>query len=90
MTKQELVAAVAAKGGYTQKAANDFLSALADVAADSVSSGGEFVLPGVVKLTVKAKPARVARNPATGAGVHVAAKRVIAAKVPNDLARKVA
>ena len=48
-------------------------------------ANGEFTLPGVGRLTVKDKPARTGRNPATGETIEIAAKRVVKARAAKRL-----
>lgn len=52
------------------------LDALGDVATDILKAGDDVPLPGLGKLVVKSKAARIARNPKTGEAVQVPAKRV--------------
>jgi nucleoid DNA-binding protein len=79
MTKTQLVAAIAEKmeDKTTKTQVKAFLEALRDTASKTLSKEGAFVIPDVVKLVLvktPARPERMARNPATGAPIKVAAK----------------
>ena len=41
----------------------------------------EFVLPGMVKLVVQKRKARMGRNPATGEAIKIPAKTVVKARI---------
>lgn len=80
LTKSALLNLLAEKNGLTRKQAGDVLSTLESVMFGSVhpSGAGEFVLPGVLKISLRKVPARKAgtliRNPATGEMMKAAAK----------------
>ena len=48
-------------------------------------SKGEFVLPGMVKLVVQKRKARMGRNPATGEAIKIPAKTVVKARIAKQL-----
>ncbi|MGQ5523316.1 HU family DNA-binding protein [Chitinimonas sp. PSY-7] len=52
------------------------LVALTGVVHTQLKSGEEVTLPGVGKLKIKDKAAKVGRNPKTGAEIQIPAKRV--------------
>ncbi|HEY0213573.1 MAG TPA: HU family DNA-binding protein [Paenirhodobacter sp.] len=66
MTKTQLVAALAEAMGSDKKTANTALDAIATVVTSEVASGGAITLPGIGKVSCKARPERQVRNPATG------------------------
>lgn len=66
MTKTQLVAAIAEAMKSDKKSASAALDAIAEIVAREVSRGGAVTLPGIGKVTVRARPARAVRNPATG------------------------
>ncbi len=58
MTKSQFVAELAEQSGVTKKQANAMLEAMHNIIAKQLKQGpGEFTLPGLVKLTIKQKPA---------------------------------
>lgn len=53
------------------------LSSLCDVAAAELLKGGEIPLPGLGKLKVKERAARICRNPRTGEAIEVPSSRKV-------------
>ena len=74
-TKKELIEALAESTQLSKKDAEAFLDALAEAVCKSLTQGHEAVLPGIGKLTVKERPARTGRNPATGEPIQIAARK---------------
>ncbi|MBZ4020953.1 DNA-binding protein [Rhodobacter sp. TJ_12] len=66
MTKTQLVAALAEAMGSDKKTASAALDAIAEVVTKEVAEGGAVTLPGIGKVSCKARPERQVRNPATG------------------------
>ena len=90
-TKKELIDHIAERTQQSKKDTNIFLDALGDALRESLARGQEVVLPGVGKFTVKARPARTGRNPATGETIQIAARKVPAfnfAKALKDAVNK--
>jgi DNA-binding protein HU-beta len=84
-TKSQVIDAIAEKTGVEKKSVETILDCLSQLAYEHAKD--EFVLPGIGKLVVVDRKARVARNPQTGAQVQVPAKRVLkfrVAKVAKD------
>ena len=77
LTKSQTAAAVAEANGLTKKQAADLLQSLADLAISSTKSTGAFTFPGVGKLKLVDRKARMGRNPATGETIQIPAKRVV-------------
>jgi len=77
LTKSQTAAAVAEANGLTKKQATDLLQSLADLAIASTKSTGAFTFPGVGKLKLVDRKARMGRNPATGETIQIPAKRVV-------------
>ena len=76
MTKQELVDIIATKTQTTKKIAADCLDAFMETLMESLKKG-EFVrLIGFGTFKVRAKAARVGRNPQTGKPISIPAKIV--------------
>jgi nucleoid DNA-binding protein len=80
LTKSALLNLLAEKNDITRKQAAGVLSTLEEIMYGSVhpNGTGEFVLPGILKITLRKVPARKAgtliRNPATGEMMKAAAK----------------
>lgn len=79
MKKADLIKALT-EAGITKGQAEAVLSYLPQIAADQLRAGKPFQISDFVKLSIKDKPARMGRNPATGQAIEIAAKRVVAAK----------
>jgi DNA-binding protein HU-beta len=76
MNQAELIHEVSGISGENKKAVEAVLKTAADVIYAELQKGGEVTLPGLGKLTVKAKAARTGRNPKTGEEIEIPAKTV--------------
>ncbi|MBW6506496.1 MAG: HU family DNA-binding protein [Rhodobacteraceae bacterium] len=85
LTKTQLVAAVAAAMGADKKTANAALDAIATVVTAEVAAGGAVTLPGVGKISCRARPERQVRNPATGETLTKAADKQVKIAVAKAL-----
>ena len=79
MTKAQTVAALADKVGVSKKEVVAFLDALADLAYAEAVNG--FTIPGLGKLVVVDRKARMGRNPKTGEPIHIPAKKALKFRV---------
>ena len=79
MTKSQVLAAMAAKLGVSKTQAGQFFEELAKLAYKEAKN--TFVLPGLGKLVLKQRAARLGRNPATGAQIQIPAKKVVKFRV---------
>jgi len=79
LTKSQIAADIATKAGVTKKAAGEILQSLVDLAYKNAKS--TFTLPGLGKLVLVNRKARMGRNPATGEAIKIAAKRVVKFRV---------
>ena len=78
LTKSQ-VAASLAEGGITKKQSVAFLQSLADLAYKQAKNS--FTIPGIGKLVLVNRKARIGRNPATGEQIQIPAKRVVKFRV---------
>jgi DNA-binding protein HU-beta len=62
--------------GMTRKQADELLTSLLEIITASVAAGEDVAISGFAKFRRIDRPARLARNPATGETVKVKAKRV--------------
>ena len=76
MNKQALADWVHGKLGGTKVQAEEIVDGLFDAIVSTMKKGGEVSIAGFGIFSVKARAARMARNPKTGAQVKVAAKKV--------------
>lgn len=78
MNKTQLIQKIAENGNMTKKDAELALKAVTDAIAEAVASGEKVQVTGFGSFDVKAREARVGRNPKTGEPVEIAAsKRVV-------------
>jgi len=80
-TKKELIDALAERTQQPKKVAEAFVDALGGAVHESLAKGEEVILPGLGKFSVKDKPARTGRNPATGETIQIPAKTVVKFRV---------
>jgi len=85
MNKQEFVAAVAAKAGFTQAEAGKMVNAVLDVVTTTLKKGGDVVLTGFGKFEARSRKARNGINPLTKAPIKIAACKVPAFKAGKGL-----
>jgi len=79
LTKSEIATVLADKVGITKKQANEFFAAQAELAYKQAKNS--FVLPGLGKLVLVQRKARLGRNPQTGATIKIPARKVVKFRV---------
>ena len=79
MSKSAIASALAEKVGISKKQAVLFMEEQANLAYAQAKNG--FVLPGLGKLELKNRKARMGRNPATGESIKIPAKKVVKFRV---------
>ncbi len=79
MTKSQIAAALADKVTITKKQAAEILDFIAQLAYKNAKN--TFTLPGLGKLVLVNRKARIGRNPATGEQIQIPAKRVVKFRV---------
>ena len=79
LTKSQIADEIAKKSGITKKAAVGILEQIAELAYKNAKN--TFTLPGLGKLVLVNRKARIGRNPATGEQIKIAAKRVVKFRV---------
>jgi DNA-binding protein HU-beta len=79
MTKTQIITYLAEKVTITKKQAGMILAELSELAAKAIKKGDKFALPGFVTVKVRARKARMGRNPQTGEAIKIPAKKVVKA-----------
>jgi DNA-binding protein HU-beta len=79
LTKSQLADAVADQAGLSKKQAVEILEFIAALAYKHARD--TFTLPGIGKLVLVNRAARVGRNPKTGETIKIPAKRVVKFRV---------
>lgn len=77
MNKKEFTQSVAAASGLSQKDAAVAVNAVLDVITTTMQQCERIAFPGFGSFAVKDRPARMGRNPRTGAQIKIAAKKVV-------------
>ncbi|MGH9257097.1 MAG: HU family DNA-binding protein [Vicinamibacterales bacterium] len=85
MGKSELFGHFADRFEVKRTQAREFFDELTSLAEKELKRSGEFVLPGMVKLVVQKRKARMGRNPATGEAIKIPAKTVVKARIAKQL-----
>ena len=76
MNRSQLLNEFAERNDWSRKQADEVLTSLTDLITSTVATGEDVAISGFAKFRRIDRPARMARNPATGEQVRVAAKRV--------------
>jgi DNA-binding protein HU-beta len=79
LSKSQLAAAIAEKAEISKKQAVEILENIAALAYKHAKD--TFTLPGIGKLVLKNRAARMGRNPKTGETISIPAKRVVKFRV---------
>ena len=79
LTKSQIAASIAERAGVTKKTAGEILEFIAELAYKNAKNS--FTLPGLGKLVLVNRKARIGRNPATGAEIKIPAKKVVKFRV---------
>ncbi len=83
MTKTQVAGHIATKFELSKKNSTQILEELATLAAKQAKNG--FVFPGVGKLVVVNRKARLGRNPQTGEQIKIPAKRVLKFRIAKAM-----
>jgi DNA-binding protein HU-beta len=79
LSKSQIASTLAEKVGITKKQAVQTLEQIAEMAYKHAKN--TFTLPGLGKLVLVNRKARIGRNPATGEQIQIPAKRVVKFRV---------
>ena len=81
MTKAQIVSHFAGKFELTKKTSAAIIEEVAALAVSETKKTGAFTLPGIGKLVISKRKARMGRNPATGEAIKIPAKTVVKMRV---------
>jgi DNA-binding protein HU-beta len=79
LSKSQIAATIAEGASITKKQAVQILELIASLAYKHAKNS--FVLPGLGKLVLVNRKARIGRNPATGEQIQIPAKKVVKFRV---------
>ena len=88
LTKDHLIDAIAKENGFQKKRTIEIVETLLELIKYSLASGEDVLISGFGKFCVKEKRERRGRNPATGEGLILAARRVVSSNVQASYGRK--
>ena len=89
LTKDHLIDAIAKENGFQKKRTIEIVETLLELIKYSLASGEDVLISGFGKFCVKEKRERRGRNPATGEGLILAARRVVTFKCSGQLRKKI-
>ena len=81
MTKGQFVGYMAGKFGLSKKNAASIIDEIPALAVTETKKAGAFTFPGIGKLVLAKRKARIGRNPATGEEIKIPAKTVVKMRV---------
>ena len=76
MNRTDLARVLAERNGTTPRQAKETIDSIVDLITETVAGGEDVAISGFAKFRRVDRPARMGRNPATGAPVKIKAKRV--------------
>jgi DNA-binding protein HU-beta len=82
MTKTETVRELSERSGLDRKQVGSLLEELAKLSYEQARDG--FTIPGLGKLVLVDRKARLGRNPATGEQIQIPAKRVLKFRIAKQ------
>ena len=89
MTKAQIVGYFAEKFELSKKVAAAFIDEIPALAVSETKKAGAFVLPGIGKLVVSKRKARMGRNPATGEPIKIKASKKVRFRPSKELKESV-
>ena len=81
MTKAQIVSHFAGKFELSKKTAAAIIDEVAALAVSETKKTGSFTIPGIGKLVLVKRKARLGCNPATGEAIKIPAKTVVKMRV---------
>jgi DNA-binding protein HU-beta len=89
MTREELIAQMAADAKTTKVQAKAALDSFIDAVTKTLKKGGRLSLVGFGTFTVSKRSARTGRNPKTGEPLQIKARKVAKFKAGSSLSKAV-
>lgn len=81
----KLAAELAEKHEMSKKAAGEFLSAFVELTVKNLKKGHKVRVTGLGIFQVRKRPARMGRNPATGAQIKIKASKKLAFRAAKEV-----
>ena len=86
MTKADIVERISSELGFSKKESSDLLEGVISIIKTTLESGENLKISGFGNFIVKQKADRRGRNPQTGEGITIEARRILTFK-PSALLR---
>jgi DNA-binding protein HU-beta len=77
MTKAQIVTHFAERFDLSKKVASSVIDEMTALAIAETKKTGSFTIPGIGKLVLSKRKARIGRNPATGEEIRIPSKTVV-------------
>ena len=84
LTKAQTVTILAEQTELSKKQVANFMDEPQTLAVKEAKKSGAFVIPGIGKVVLSNRKARMGRNPQTGEPIKIAAKRVVRIRPRKD------
>ena len=81
LTKGQIITHFAEKFDLSKKAVLSIIDEMATLAISETKKTGSFVVPGIGKIVLSKRKARMGRNPATGEEIKIPAKTVVKMRI---------
>jgi DNA-binding protein HU-beta len=81
LTKAQIISYFAKKFDLSKKVASSIIDEMVALAIAETKKAGVFTFPGIGKLVLVKRKARVGRNPATGEPINIPAKTVVKMRI---------
>jgi len=85
LKKTQIVEAIQNEKGFTQKQAKESVDILVEIIKNTLKNGENVLLSGFGKFCVNEKAERTGRNPATGEGITLPARKVVTFRCSGKL-----
>jgi len=90
LTKADLIEAIQSNNnGLTLKQSTSLVETLMEIMKDTLASGEDILMSGFGKFCIKEKAERKGRNPATGEGQMLPARKVVTFNCSGKLRKKI-
>lgn len=87
ITKKEFISDVVEDTELTAKQVERVLESIYDLVVDEARNS--IIIPGIVKISLKDRAARIGRNPKTGEKLKIPAKKVVKAKLLKGIKEEI-
>ena len=89
LTKDQIVESVQNQTGFSKTKSSEIVETLLEIIKSTLASGGDVLVSGFGKLSVKEKNERKGRNPATGEDLMLAPRKVVTFKCSGKLRKRI-